>query len=304
MQNKFILQVENLKKHFGKVKAVDGITLSVPKGQVFGFLGPNGSGKTTTIGMILGLIHPTDGIVNLFGSPVSPSQPKSLRKVGALVGSPSLVPYLSARQNLELIARLYSELNAARISQILDIVGLTEAADRKSGTFSTGMKQRLGLGMALLHRPELLILDEPTNGMDPSGMHEIRNLLVNLAEEGVTIFLSSHLLYEVEQICDYVALIKSGRLVAEGKVRDLVGQKPAVKIRVESTRQAAQLLQELPGSRDIQPNGEYVTLAGVSSQEVVAHLASNGIFPSEVSNGHLDLEAIFLDLTSSETKEA
>jgi len=176
MQNKFILQVENLKKHFGKVKAVDGITLSVPKGQVFGFLGPNGSGKTTTIGMILGLIHPTYGMVNLFGSPVSPSQPKSLRKVGALVGSPSLVPYLSARQNLELIARLYSELNAARISQILDIVGLTEAADRKSGTFSTGMKQRLGLGMALVHRPELLILDEPTNGMDPSGMHEIRNL--------------------------------------------------------------------------------------------------------------------------------
>ena len=303
MYNEFILQIENLKKHFGRLKAVDGITLSVAKGQVFGFLGPNGSGKTTTIGMILGLIHPTDGMVNLFGRPVSPSQPESLRKVGALVGSPSLVPYLSARQNLELIARLYPELNAASIWEILDVVGLTEAADRKAGTFSTGMKQRLGLGMALLHRPELLILDEPTNGMDPSGMHEIRNLLVNLADEGVTIFLSSHLLYEVEQICDYVALIKSGRLVAEGKVRDLVGQKPAVKIRVESTRQAAQLLQELPGSRDIQPNGEYVTIAGVSSQEVVAHLASNGIFPSEVSNGHLDLEAIFLDLTSSETKE-
>jgi len=258
MHNEFILQVENLKKHFGRLKAVDGIDLSVAKGQVFGFLGPNGSGKTTTIGMILGLIHPTDGKVNLFGRPVSPSQPESLRKVGALVGSPSLVPYLSARQNLELIARLYPELNAARIWEILDVVGLTEAADRKAGTFSTGMKQRLGLGMALLHRPELLILDEPTNGMDPSGMHEIRNLLVNLADEGVTIFLSSHLLYEVEQICDTVALIKSGRLVAEGKVRDLVGQKPAVKIRVESTRQAAQLLQELPGSDSrwcFQPGG-------------------------------------------------
>ena len=186
---------------------------------------------------------------------------------------------------------------------ILDIVGLSKAADRKAGTFSTGMKQRLGLGMALLHKPDLLILDEPTNGMDPSGMHEVRNLIVNLADDGVTIFISSHLLYEVEQICDRVAVIKNGRLVAEGKVSDLVGQNASVKVRVDSTRRAAQLLEEIPGCRNIHANGEYVTLTGVSSQTVVAHLTSNGVVPSEVSNGHLDLESIFLELTKQELME-
>jgi ABC-2 type transport system ATP-binding protein len=300
MNNEYILQVHDLKKHFGQVKAVDGISFSVAKGQIYGFLG---SGKTTTISMILGLVHPTDGMVNLFGRVVSPSRPESLQKVGSLVGSPSLVPYLSARQNLKLIARLYPQFNESRIVDILDIVGLSKAADRKAGTFSTGMKQRLGLGMALLHKPDLLILDEPTNGMDPSGMHEVRNLIVNLADDGVTIFISSHLLYEVEQICDRVAVIKNGRLVAEGKVSDLVGQKATVKVRVDSTRRAAQLLKEIPGCRNIRANGEYVTLTGVSSQTVVAHLTSNDVVPSEVSNGHLDLESIFLELTKQELME-
>jgi ABC-2 type transport system ATP-binding protein len=303
MNNEYILQVHDLKKHFGQVKAVDGISFSVAKGQIYGFLGPNGSGKTTTISMILGLVHPTAGMVNLFGRVVSPSRPESLQKVGALVGSPSLVPYLSARQNLKLIARLYPQFNESRIVDILDIVGLSKAADRKAGTFSTGMKQRLGLGMALLHKPDLLILDEPTNGMDPSGMHEVRNLIVNLADDGVTIFISSHLLYEVEQICDRVAVIKNGRLVAEGKVSDLVGQKATVKVRVDSTMRAAQLLEEIPGCRNIRANGEYVTLTGVSSQTVVAHLTSNDVVPSEVSNGHLDLESIFLELTKQELME-
>ncbi len=213
------------------------------------------------------------------------------------------MPYLSARQNLELIARLYPEFKESRIVDILEIVGLSKAADRKASTFSTGMKQRLGLGMALLHKPDLLILDEPTNGMDPSGMHEVRNLIVNLADDGVTIFISSHLLYEVEQICDRVAVIKNGRLVAEGNVSDLVGQNASVKVRVDSTRRAAQLLEEIPGCRNIRANGEYVTLTGVSSQTVVAHLASNGVVPSEISNGHLDLESIFLELTRQELKE-
>jgi len=303
MDNEYILQVKNLKKHFKDVKAVDGISFDVKQGQIFGFLGPNGSGKTTTIGMILALIHPTSGDINLFGKPVSPSQPKVLKNVGALVGPPTLVPYLSARQNLEIIARLHPDLNPLKISEILDLVGLAGAANRKTSTFSTGMKQRLGLGMALLHKPALLVLDEPTNGMDPSGMHEVRNLLVNLANQGVTIFLSSHLLYEVEQICDFIALIKNGRLVTQGAVRNLLGRKMAVKVRVESTHHAARLLRELPGSKSICPNGEYVTVAGVSSQAVVAHLTSNGVIPSEVSSGPLDLESIFLEMTKQAIKE-
>jgi ABC-2 type transport system ATP-binding protein len=160
------------------------------------------------------------------------------------------------------------------------------------------MKQRLGLGMALLHQPELLILDEPTNGMDPSGMHEIRNMLANLADKGVTIFLSSHLLHEIEQICTHVAVINKGRLVAQGRVGDFVGQKAQVKIRVDSTELASQLLHELPGSIHIRTNGDYVTVSGVSSRAVVSHLMSHGVIPSEVTNGDLDLETVFLELIS------
>ncbi|MEJ2353936.1 MAG: ATP-binding cassette domain-containing protein, partial [Anaerolineales bacterium] len=192
MQNDIILQTHQLKKHFGPVRAVDGISLSVSRGQVYGFLGPNGSGKTTTIGMILGLLHPTAGSIYLFGEPVTPSHNRSLRRVGALVGAPSLVPYLSARQNLELLARLSPGLPSARVAEILEVVGLGQVANRRAGPFSTGMKQRLGLAMSLLHEPDLLLLDEPTNGMDPAGMHEIRILISRLAEQGVTVFISSH----------------------------------------------------------------------------------------------------------------
>jgi ABC-type multidrug transport system ATPase subunit len=303
MQKDIILQTQDLKKHFGKVRAVDGVSLSVYRGQVYGFLGPNGSGKTTTIGMILGLIHPTAGSVTLFGELVTPFQSQPLQRVGALIGVPSLVPYLSARQNLELIARLSPDMPDARIDEILEIVGLKEAANRRASHFSTGMKQRLGLGMALLHTPELLILDEPTNGMDPGGMHEIRNLITELAYREVTVFLSSHLLHEVEQICDRVAVIKRGKFIAEGEVKDLLGEKGIVKVRVSSTKQAVHLLQRFPGSRDIHSNGAYVTVSGVSSQAVVSHLASNGVVPSEVTNGHPDLENIFLELIHNELLE-
>jgi len=303
MKSEIVLQVIELKKHFDQVKAVDGINFSITKAEIFGFLGPNGSGKTTTIGMILGLIHPTSGIVRLFGHPVSPFQPSPLRRVGSLVGAPSLVPYLSARQNLEMIGRIYPEGDGLRIEEILAEVGLTRFANRKVGSFSTGMNQRLGLGMALMHKPELLILDEPTNGMDPSGMHEVRNMLVKLVDQGVTIFFSSHLLHEIEQICDRVAVIKEGKIVAQGKVEDLVGQKSIVKVRVESPRQAAQLIRNLPGRGRVRVHGEYVTVNGISSEVVIGHLVANGLIPSEVTNGSLDLEAIFLELTNQAAVE-
>ena len=195
-----VLRTEGLEKRFGPVRAVDGVSLAVERGEVFGFLGPNGAGKTTTIGMVLGLIHPTAGEVFLFGEPLTPARPGVLRRVGALVGATAaLVPYLSARGNLHLVARLQGAKAAARIDEVLDLVGLREAADRKAGDFSTGMKQRLGLAMALLHQPDLLILDEPTNGMDPAGMREVRNMLRALADGGTTVFLSSHLLHEIQQ---------------------------------------------------------------------------------------------------------
>lgn len=303
MQNDIILQTEGLKKYFGKVHAVDGVTISVPRGLVYGFLGPNGSGKTTTIGMILGLLHPTAGSVTLFGERVTPSHTKPLRRVGALVGQPSLVPYLTARQNLELLAHLRRDLPRGRVDEILEIVGLHKAANRRAGHFSTGMKQRLGLAMSLLHKPELLILDEPTNGMDPAGMHDVRNQLSELADRGVTVFISSHLLHEVEQICDRVGVLNAGKVITEGNVKELLGGPAVVKVRVSSSAEAARLLQSLPGCREIKPNGAYVTVCGVSSQAVVAHLTSKGVVPSEVSTGQSDLESIFLELTASDSKE-
>jgi ABC-type multidrug transport system ATPase subunit len=303
MQNKIILQTHELKKSFGKIVAVDGVSLIVSRGEVYGFLGPNGSGKTTTIGMILGLLHPDAGCVRMFGEKVAPSHTKPLRRVGALVGAPSLVPYLSARRNLELLARLNPDLPHGRVDEILEIVNLHQAANRKAGQFSTGMKQRLGIGMSLLHKPELLILDEPTNGMDPAGMREVRNLLSRLADQGMTIFLSSHLLHEVEQICDRVGILKAGKIVVEGSVKDMLGDQAIVKVRVASPTESVRLLQGLPGCSEIKPNGFYVIVSGVSSQAVVSYLMSKGVVPSEVTTGSSDLESIFLELTEDGEKE-
>jgi ABC-type multidrug transport system ATPase subunit len=292
-----VLEIKGLKKYFGTVHAIEAVDLRVPRGQVYGFLGPNGAGKTTTIGIILGLTHPTAGSVHLFGQDVSPQKNQALSQVGSLVGAPSLVPYLSARQNLELLARLSPRLPENRVATILERVGLSQAADRPAGRFSSGMKQRLGLAMALLHDPELLVLDEPTNGMDPAGMREMRLLLRELVSGGVTIFLSSHLLHEVEQVCDQVAVLDQGRIVAQGKVDNLLGKRSRVKVRVDSPGEAANLLGKLPGAQDIQPNGVYVSVSNVTSKQVVAHLVAGGVVPSEVANVNNDLESMFLELT-------
>lgn len=303
MKNNIVIQTRHLSKTFGMVRAVDSLSLHVTRGKVYGFLGPNGSGKTTTIGMILGLLHPTSGTVRLFGELVTPLNTRSLRRVGALVGAPSLLPYLSARQNLELLSRLNPEIRSVRIEEVLELVGLKNDARRRAGQFSTGMKQRLGIAMSLLHKPELLILDEPTNGMDPAGMYEIRNLLTNLSDQGVTVFISSHLLHEIEQVCDRVAVLKQGKMVAEGDVNELLGENKTVKLKVSSPDQTVKLLRQLPGCRDIGSNGVYVTVSGLSSERILAHLVSNGVIPAEVNNGGLDLEHIYLQLINGESTE-
>ncbi len=298
MSEEIILQTDHLKKHFGKVAAVEDVSLDVYRGEVYGFLGPNGAGKTTTIGMLLGLIHPTAGEIRLFSERVSPGQTSILKRVGALVGaSPALIPYLSARQNLELAANLYPGLGKARIEELIELVQLGEAAHRKAGQFSTGMKQRLALAIALVQGPDLLILDEPTNGMDPAGMREVRNLLRSLADQGVTVFISSHLLHEVEQICDRVAVLNRGRVVAQGPVSELMGGQQVVRIRVPSPKEAARILRSMTSVQGVEENGSYITVKGAPSEELVAHLVAQGIVPSEVNTSSGDLESLFLELT-------
>ena len=300
MTDEIVLRTEKLRKHFGSLHAVEEVNLEVRRGSVFGFLGPNGAGKTTTIGMILSLIHPTAGKVVVLGETVTPSHNRVLNRVGSMAGAPALIPYLSARDNLRLAARLNGGLKAGRIDEVLGTVGLKDAADRAAGQFSTGMKQRLGLAIAMLKKPELLILDEPTNGMDPAGMLEVRNLLRKLADGGMTVFLSSHLLHEIEQVCDEVVILNRGKVVRQGKVSELLGRdQSVVKVRVPSPAEAATLLLTLPGVSEVKPNGSYVTVTGVSGETIVRCLTGHGIIPGEVTSGSPDLEQVFLHLTNS-----
>jgi ABC-2 type transport system ATP-binding protein len=295
-----VLKTEDLKKYFGSIQAVENLSLEVRRGEIFGFLGPNGAGKTTAISMMLGLLYPTSGTVEVFGQRVTPQHSQALSSVGALVGAtPALFPFLSARTNLELVARMYPDVPRQRIDEILALVKLEHNANRPAGRFSTGMKQRLGLAMALIHKPDLLILDEPTNGMDPAGMRDVRSLLRTLANSGITIFISSHLLHEIELICDRVAVVKAGRLVAQGTVQELVSQQTAsVKVRVEVPAAAAAALADLRQVKHIEAEGAYITVQGATSQQIIAHLAVTGIFPLEVTTTEGGLESLFLEMTA------
>ena len=295
-----VLQTTHLTKTFGKMKAVDSVDLTAYEGEVFGFLGPNGAGKTTTLAMALGLIHPTAGEVTVLGERVTPTHTRVLRNVGALLGAPAFVPYLSAWDNIELVSRLTPGVDKRRIHEVIDLVGLAGSARRKVGTFSTGMKQRVGLAMALVHRPRFVILDEPTNGLDPAGMREIRQLLRTLAESGTSVLLSSHLLNEVQQVCDRIAVLNRGRVVAQGRVQELLdGTKPSVRLSVPDTGAAVRALESLRGIENVQASGETLIVFGVSSQMVMSHLLDHHIIPTEITAHKSDLESLFMDVTST-----
>lgn len=299
----FLIETRNLTRRFGERVAVDELNLTVPAAGVYGFLGPNGAGKTTAIRMLLGLIRPHAGEVRLFGAPVTGNRASVMRRVGALVESPSLYPHLTGRENLEVTRRL---LGAPRnlIDAALDTVKLTKDADRRVREYSLGMRQRLGLALALLNKPELLILDEPTNGLDPAGIHEMRDLIRRLPDEfGVTVFLSSHLLSEVEQIASHIGIIHEGQLLFQGPLTDL------------QTRQQTQLM---VGVRQLEAAVECLTRAGWTTQRnvdgmlvVSARTSDDAISINKLLLDHrLDvfhialaqpsLEDIFLTLTTTE----
>jgi len=216
------LRTEHLSKRFGHIQAVSDLNLAVEEGKIFGFLGPNGSGKTTTVGMVLGLITPSEGRIELFGRDTKTHLKSLLPQVGSVLEGNSFYPYLSGGDNLKLFARILNHKADSRVGEALEVVKLTSRAEDKYGTYSQGMKQRLGIACALLSDPSFLILDEPTNGLDPRGMREIRELILDLGKRGKTILLSSHLLHEVEQVCDHIAIIKEGTLVAQGGTAELV----------------------------------------------------------------------------------
>jgi ABC-2 type transport system ATP-binding protein len=295
-----VLETKDLTKTFGARKAVDAVNITAYEGEVFGFVGPNGAGKTTTLGMALGLVRPTDGEVCVLGQRVTPNRVQALRDVGALLGAPAFVPYLSAWENVELVARLSPGVNKKRIHEVIELVGLTESARKKVSKFSTGMKQRVGLAMALVHRPRFIILDEPTNGLDPAGMREIRQLLRTLAENGTSVLLSSHLLNEVQQVCDRIAVLHRGRVVAQGRVDELLNrQKPAVRLTVHDAEAAVRAFESLPGVENVQASGNSLLVLGVDSQAVMNHLLQHHIIPTEITAQKTDLESVFMDLTSA-----
>ncbi|HKW59167.1 MAG TPA: ABC transporter ATP-binding protein [Candidatus Dormibacteraeota bacterium] len=298
-----VLRTIALSKAYGKRLAVDRLELEVGSAELFGFLGPNGAGKTTTIRMALGLVAPTGGSVEVLGRDVRAHRAQILPRVGALVESPALYGYLSGRDNLRVVGDLLGGVSKKRIDEVLDIVSLKGRERDRVRTYSMGMKQRLGLAIALLHDPDLLILDEPANGLDPAGIVEMRDLLRELAASGKTVFISSHVLSEVQQICTRVAIINHGRLVRVAPVAELIQAPGEYEVKVDTPRELAAALRLQPWARDARAeDGLVITTAPDGrGRELIKFLVAHGHEPDAVSPKHRDLEDIFLSLTEGDT---
>ena len=297
-----VIRTDRLTKRYGDILAVDGLSLEVPRGQIFGLLGPNGSGKTTTMGMLLGLVRPTSGSFTLF-DPATEHR-RALSRVGAIVETPSFYPYLSGYDNLAYFQGISGKGDRAQVDDVLAQVGLADRAHSRFRTYSLGMKQRLGLAYALLGEPDLLFLDEPTNGMDPAGMAEIRELIRSLGSHDRTVLLSSHLLYEVEQVCDSVAILSKGRLIAQGPVADLVGSRGADRVRLRTTdnTRAAEILSALTWVEKVALDGPWVVVTAPSerSSELSAALGRSEVYVTEMTAREMSLEHYFLDVTGDD----
>jgi len=299
----FVVEARGLKKAYGETKAVDGVDLVVERGHVFGALGPNGSGKSTTVRMLLGLARPDAGDVRLFGERLGDHAPELLRRVGAVVEQPAFVPYLSGRDNLRLLERYTPGAGEAGIERALDRVHLTEAAHRRFKNYSLGMKQRLGIAAAILNDPELIILDEPTNGLDPQGTREIRELIPELAAEGRTVVLCSHLLHEVEMVCDAVAIFQRGRIVAQGQTKELTRGHTRLEVRVPDMEAAGAVLAASPWAANVHREDGSFFIEGAIDQgvEVNRLLASQGYYASVIRPVQQTLEEAFLEITGEVT---
>jgi ABC-2 type transport system ATP-binding protein len=296
------IYTEGLSKHFGARTAVDQLDLYVRPGCVFGFLGPNGAGKTTTIGMLLGLIKPSAGSAIVLGHDIAREPAQALAGVGAMIEAPAFYPYLSGRDNLCILA-LAGGVAAARVAAALDVVELADHARDKFRVYSQGMRQRLGIAAALLADPQLIMLDEPTNGLDPAGQLEIRELIRTLARSGRTIFVSSHLLHEAEQMCDEVAILKQGRVVTSGPVADLLRRGRGLLVRVAGdVAAAAALLRGAAWAGGVEQRGDTLLVDAPTEHaaDITQLLAAHAIAVAEIRPNERHLEDFFLEVTRVE----
>ncbi|HAD96261.1 MAG TPA: ABC transporter ATP-binding protein [Cryomorphaceae bacterium] len=297
-----VLKTQALTKRYGSLTAVNELELEVPKGSVFGILGPNGSGKTTTLGMVLGVTRPTSGNFEWFGG--KPSF-EVKQKVGALLETPNFYPYLSAIDNLKIIATI-KEVKDPDIEGVLQTVNLAQRASSKFKTYSLGMKQRLAIAAALLSHPEVLVLDEPTNGLDPEGIAEIRSMILDIAKRGITVILASHLLYEIEKVCTHVVVLRKGHLIFQGKVDELTGHDGFIEIKAADMNKLETVLQSMAGIENIRKKDGLLVLAlqqQISPEEINRSLAEKGIYVSHLHFRKNSLEKQFLNLIKTTENE-
>ena len=295
-----VIETSNLTKRYRETLAVDEVSFQVEQGQVFGFLGPNGAGKTTTIGMLLGIITPTGGGFKLFGGDSPKELHAARQRIGATLEYPNFYPYLSGRDNLRIVANVKGK-GEDDIAEVLDIVGLSKRKKTRFQAYSLGMKQRLALASTMLGDPELIILDEPANGLDPEGMREIRGIIKDLSERGKTIFLSSHLLWEVERTCSHVAIIQHGRIIRQASVEEIKAGNPQAGLRGGDLSQLQQIASEYPGavSATVRDSRVVVELKDDDLAALNRFVAERGVYLSHLAIEERTLEDVFMELTGA-----
>jgi ABC-2 type transport system ATP-binding protein len=293
-----ILTINNLNKRYGRIQAVKNVSLEIKKGNVYGILGPNGSGKSTTLGIVLNVVNKTSGDYSWFGGTMQTHD--ALKKVGAIIERPNFYPYMTAQENLELVCKIKG-INYSKVQEKLEVVGLIERKDSKFRTFSLGMKQRLAIASALLNDPEILILDEPTNGLDPQGIHQIRDIIKRIASQGTTILLASHLLDEVEKVCSHVLVLRKGEILYSGIVSGMSSSNGVIELQSNDNEKLMSVLKKYPNLEAIKEEDGKVIVhsnSDIAPNELNKFLADNNIYVTHLVKRNHSLEEQFLELTA------
>ena len=295
-----ILSIKNLHKRYGSIQALKNVSFDIHKGNVYGILGPNGSGKSTTLGIVLNVVNKTSGEYNWFNGTIETHE--ALKKVGAIIERPNFYPYMTATENLELVCKIKG-IQSSKVIEKLELVGLVERQNSRFSTFSLGMKQRLAIASALLNDPEILILDEPTNGLDPQGIHQIRDIIKRIASQGTTILLASHLLDEVEKVCTHVAIMKRGNLITAGPVDEVLSNEDIVELGASNQDQLREVITSYNGythfnQTDHQTMQLFFPIGAASMEDINKHCFENGVVLNQLTLRKKSLESKFFELTN------